>query len=89
MHDIDDLFKQINSEKTRIEEEEKQHKKKDGKFTTDEAIQNAVGTLQNVISSDFKANEIEVGVATAENPFFRKLTEQEIDFHLNVIADRA
>ena len=68
---------------------EKQHKKKDGKFTTDEAIQNAVGTLQNVISSDFKANEVEVGVATADNPFFRKLTEQEIDFHLNVIADRA
>ena len=29
MHDIDDLFKQINSEKTRIEEEEKQHKKKE------------------------------------------------------------
>ena len=48
-----------------------------------------MGTLQNVISSDFKANEIEVGVATAENPFFRKLTEQEIDFHLNVSADRA
>ncbi len=29
MHDIDDLFKQINSEKQRIEEEEKAQKKKE------------------------------------------------------------
>ena len=29
MHDIDELFKQINSEKVRIEQEESQHKKKE------------------------------------------------------------
>jgi 20S proteasome subunit alpha 1 len=41
-----------------------------------------------VISSDFKASEIEVGIATKENPRFRKLTEQEIENYLNELADK-
>jgi hypothetical protein len=41
-----------------------------------------------VISSDFKASEIEIGIATKENARFRKLTEQEIESYLNELADK-
>jgi len=44
--------------------------------------------LQTVISTDFKANDIEIGIATAQNPRFRKLTEQEIEAYLNELADK-
>ena len=43
--------------------------------------------LQTVISSDFEANEIEVGIATHDNPRFRKMTELEIENYLNELAD--
>jgi 20S proteasome subunit alpha 1 len=43
--------------------------------------------LQTVVSTDFKANEIEVGFCTIDQPKFRKLTEEEIDAVLNTIAE--
>lgn len=43
--------------------------------------------LQAVISSDFKADEIEVGFASVDKPRFRKLSFQEIDTVLNEMAD--
>lgn len=67
---------------------EKQYKKKSDGWSTDEAVETAIMCLQNVISTDFKANEIEIGIATTDNIFFRKLTEAEIDAHLNTIADK-
>ena len=67
---------------------EKQYKKKSEGWNTDEAIETAIMCLQNVISTDFKANEIEIGIATTDNIFFRKLKEEEIDAHLNAIADK-
>ena len=39
-------------------------------------------------SSDFKANEIEIGYCTVEKPKFRKLQENEIENILNELADR-
>lgn len=66
---------------------EKQYKKKPEGWSNDEAVQTAIMCLQNVISTDFKSNEIEIGIATTDNPFFRTLTEQEIEHHLNTIAD--
>ena len=48
----------------------------------------AINTLQTVLSADFKATEIEVGVVSVDNPVFRRLTEEEIDDHLNIIAER-
>jgi len=44
--------------------------------------------LQTVISSDFKADEIEIGIATSDDVRFRKLTEQEIEGYLNDLADK-
>jgi 20S proteasome subunit alpha 1 len=66
---------------------EKQYKKKKEGWSRDEAIQTAIMCLQNVISTDFKSNELEIGIATADDIFFRTLTEEEIEHHLNTIAD--
>lgn len=70
-----------------INQLEKLHKKTGGKYTTEQAIQRAIETLQTVIGTDFKPNQIEVGIATVDKPKFRKLTTEELDFHLNAIAD--
>ena len=50
-------------------------------------METAIKTLSTVVSSDFRASEIEVAVATVANPLFRKLTEAEIDTVLNDMAD--
>lgn len=68
---------------------EKHWKKKEGNWDTKETIETAIQVLQTVISSDFKANEIEIGISTAAHPRFRKLNEQEIEGYLNDIADKA
>lgn len=70
-----------------INQLEKLQKKTDGKYSKDQAIQKAIETLQTVIGTDFKPSEIEVGVASVDKPRFVKLTSEEVDFHLNAIAD--
>ncbi len=62
--------------------------KTDPLLSRDEAIQMAIQTLQVVLSMDFKATEIEIGVVSKENPKFTLLTAQEIDHHLTRIAER-
>lgn len=51
-------------------------------------IRLAISSLAEVLSADFKAGEIEVGIVEIDNPSFRKLTEDEIDNHLTAIAER-
>ena len=58
---------------------EKAHKKNEGQWNAKEAVMTAIRTLQTVISTDFKANEIEVGFASVDNPRFRKLADNEVD----------
>ena len=67
---------------------EKHYKKNEGQWTTKETVEVAINTLQTVVSSDFKADEIEVAIATRENPRFRKLGEQEVETILNELADK-
>ncbi|CAG9560859.1 unnamed protein product [Danaus chrysippus] len=62
--------------------------KKRGELSEDEAVQLAVSCLAAVLSVDFKAAEIEVGVVSKERPDFRVLTEAEIDRHLTAIAEK-
>lgn len=50
-------------------------------------VRHAIMELQQVLSSDFKASEIEVGVVVGEEPF-RTLSEEEVDEHLTAIAER-
>jgi 20S proteasome subunit alpha 1 len=66
---------------------EKQFKKNEGQWSTQETAEVAIRVLQTVVSTDFKANEIEVGFCTIDQPKFRKLTEEEIDAVLNTIAE--
>ena len=66
---------------------EKHFKKNDGQWSSKESIETAIKTLSQIVSSDFKANEIEVGVATVGRPHFRKLKENEIEDILNEMAD--
>jgi len=54
----------------------------------DTTIQQAITCLMTVLSADFKPTEIEVAVVSKDNPGFRTLSEQEIDFHLNAIAEK-
>ena len=62
--------------------------KKKSDFSRDETIQLAINCLSTILSADFKASEIEVGVVGAEDPKFHKLTEEEIDTHLTAIAEK-
>ena len=66
---------------------ERAFKKNDGQWSKKQAIETAIKTLSTVVSSDFRANEIEVGIATVGQPYFRKLAESEIDTVLNEMAD--
>ncbi|KAL9252654.1 Proteasome subunit alpha type-6-like protein [Drosera capensis] len=61
--------------------------KNDPSFTYDETVQTAISALQSVLQEDFKATEIEVGVAKKDNPVFRVLSTEEIDEHLTAISE--
>lgn len=67
---------------------EKHFKKTEGNWDKKSTIETAIQVLQTVISSDFKADEIEIGVATVDDPRFKKLSEQEIETYLNDLADK-
>lgn len=62
--------------------------KKKADLTFDEAIELAVSTLANVLSTDLKPSEIEIGVVTKDNVKFRVLTETEVEQHLTRIAEK-
>jgi len=67
---------------------EKQFKKTGGVLTQAQTIQTAIDCLQYVSSQEFKRNDLEVGLMTAEHPGVYVLREEEVEEHLNVLAAR-
>ena len=53
----------------------------------DEAVRLAIATMQSVLTSDFKASEIEISIV-AKGERVRQLTEAEIEAHLAALAER-
>jgi len=56
-------------------------------FSADETVRTAIMCLGSVLGSDFRGNEIEVATVVGTNGKFRTLSEDEIEEHLNAIAD--
>ena len=52
-----------------------EYKKNQGDWDSRQTVETAITVLQAVTSSDFKADEVEIGYCNVENPRFRKLTE--------------
>ena len=53
-----------------------------------DTIELAVETLASALGQEFKTEEIEVGVVSAEHPNFRLLNAQDVDAVLNAIAEK-
>ena len=66
---------------------EKRIKEDGNEENTETTIRNVIMELQAVLSTDFKASEIEVAVVEGQNKF-RTLSLEEIDEHLTAIAER-
>ncbi|CAH0729429.1 unnamed protein product, partial [Brenthis ino] len=62
--------------------------KKRAALSADDAVQLAISCLSQVLSVDFKSSEIEVGLVSKQDPYFKVLTETEIDRHLTAIAEK-
>jgi 20S proteasome subunit alpha 1 len=58
-------------------------------YSQDQVIRLAITCLGSVLGSDFRGSEIEVGTVSGTQGKFKILTEEEIEVHLNAIADDA
>ena len=67
---------------------EKEQNKKGWELEEDDAIKLAILTLQTVIGQEFKSNDIEIGVVSAKNPRFGKLSQERIEFYLNEVSKK-
>jgi 20S proteasome subunit alpha 1 len=62
--------------------------KKNPDLNTEETIELAITTISSVLSQDFKATEIEIGMVSKNNSSFKTLSEEEIGEHLQRIVEK-
>ena len=53
-----------------------------------DTVQSALACMQNVLGSDLKASDVEACVVRADNLKFTKLTNDEIEAQLTMLAER-
>ncbi|ORY83097.1 nucleophile aminohydrolase [Protomyces lactucae-debilis] len=68
---------------------EKKLKKDSAVETWQDTVDLAINTLSSVLSVDFKATELEIGIVGGDKVPFRMLSTDEIDARLQAIADKA
>ena len=56
-------------------------------YGTDETVRTAIMCLGHVLGADFRGKEIEVAVVEGAGKRFRTMGEEEIEEHLNKIAE--
>ncbi len=62
--------------------------KKGEKLPADDAVRLAITSMQTLLSSDFKAEEIEIGVVQGTSGRFQVLASEAVEAHLTAIAER-
>ncbi len=62
--------------------------KKGGPLPADETVRLAITTMQTLLTSDFKAEEVEIAVVQGKEGRFRVLSSEEVEGHLTAIAER-
>jgi len=62
--------------------------KKNPDLGVEDTIELAITTISSVLSQDFKATELEIGVVSAEHTQFKTLKEYEIAEHLQRIVEK-
>uniref|UniRef100_A0A6B2LFE0 Proteasome subunit alpha type n=1 Tax=Arcella intermedia TaxID=1963864 RepID=A0A6B2LFE0_9EUKA len=53
-----------------------------------QTIQLAINCMQQILSTELKKTDIEVGIVSVADPLFRRLTEEQIEEHLTEISER-
>ena len=76
----------IKKENDNVIDIEREFKKKN-KFTRDETVKVAVKALQNTLSMEFRSTDIEIAIATKEQPTIKIMTEKEIEAELTRIGE--
>lgn len=54
-------------------------------LSSEENVRLAIESLQNTLGQDFKKNDVEVAMVNKETGEFKRLTEEEIEAHLQII----
>ena len=61
--------------------------KKKSDFSRDDAVRIAVKALQNTLSMEFRATDIEIGIASVEDDYVKFLSNDEIEKELTRIGE--